>query len=248
MNKITKIGLTFLLAFFTIFTIHAQDIQRVRIDFETPDGCSRQLLLGFTQNNAATDGFDYGYDAATPDILPNDLNWLIENGRYVIQGVGAFEDTKVYPLGLFVTIQGTIKIALNSLENFNEEIDVYIYDSLENSYTKINDNYFENVTAAGEFHNRFSIAFKGPNLATDELVENEFDIKYLRNSNELFFSAHLANDIEHLTIYNIFGQRVLQQSLVKSNRFELNLNSNKSNVFIVHLKTTKGIISKKIII
>ncbi len=74
-------------------------IQRVRIDITTPTGYTRHLLLGFTQDNAATDGFDYGYDAHNIDDYDDDCNWMIGNDRYVIQGVGAFHESKTYPLG-----------------------------------------------------------------------------------------------------------------------------------------------------
>ena len=56
------------------------------------------------------------------------------------------------------------------------------------------------------------------------------------------------NSVEELTVYNLSGQRIINQSQIKSNRIKLNLNSSNSNVYIVHLKTTEGIISKKIII
>ena len=81
-------------------------IQRVRIDFTTPTGYVRHLLLAFTSNNAASDGFDYGYDGMVADDFPDDLNWMIEDDRYVSQGVGAFDQTKKYPLGLFLTNSG----------------------------------------------------------------------------------------------------------------------------------------------
>ena len=248
MNKVTKIGIAIMLFLITVVPNYAQDIQRVRIDFEATDGCSRQLLLGFTPNNAATDGFDYGYDGLAPDILPNDLNWIINNQRFVIQGVGSFDNTKKYPLGLYSTNTSTIKIKLNSLENFTEDIDVFVYDSLEETYTRINDTFYENLTETGEFQNRYYIAFMEPNLSSEDFSSTKNDIKYFRNSGELFFNPSLVNNIQQLTVYNIFGQQVINQSQIKSNRIKLNLNSSNSNVYIVHLKTTEGVISKKIII
>ena len=248
MNKVAKTGIVIMLFLITVIPNYAQEIQRVRIDFEAADGCSRQLLLGFTPNNAATDGFDYGYDGLAPDILPNDLNWIINNQRFVIQGVGSFDDTKKYPLGLYSTFTGTIKIELNSLENFTENINVFVYDSLEETYTKINDTFYENTTEAGAFQNRYFIAFKEPNLSSDDFSSAENDIKYLRNSGELLFNSNLINSVEQLTVYNLFGKRIFNQVQIQSNRIKLNLNSSNSNVYIVHIKTTKGIISKKIII
>jgi len=248
MNKVTSLILSAVLYTIILNTIYAQDIQRVRIDFETPDGCSRQLLLGFTPNNAATDGFDYGYDGLAPDMLPNDLNWLIEENRYVIQGVGAFENTKRYPLGLYVTIPGTIKIELHSLENFTENINVFVYDSLEETYTKINNAFYENTTDAGAFQNRYFIAFKEPSLSSDDFSNTENDIKYLRNSGELLLDNNSIEHITELSIFNVQGQRLLHKTQLQTKRFKLDFKTNSNTIYIVKLKTPNGVISKKIII
>jgi hypothetical protein len=97
-------------------------IQKIRINFVTPLGYTRQLLLGFTSDNSASDSFDYGYDARNIEDFPDDMNWLIDNDRYIIQGVGAFDETKKYPLGLFLTNSGSVDMSLNSLENFDSPI------------------------------------------------------------------------------------------------------------------------------
>ncbi len=81
-------------------------IKRVRLNFHSPENLNRELLLGFTPNNEATDGFDYGYDGGVPDSWPSDLNWLIEENRFVIQGVGTYEETKTYPFWLGLTNVG----------------------------------------------------------------------------------------------------------------------------------------------
>ena len=51
MNKVTKIGIAIMLFLITVIPNYAQEIQRVRIDFEAADGCSKQILLGLTTNN-----------------------------------------------------------------------------------------------------------------------------------------------------------------------------------------------------
>ena len=47
-------------------------VKRIRLNFKTPEGAIRPLLLGFVSDGNATDGFDYGYDAENIDEeLPN---------------------------------------------------------------------------------------------------------------------------------------------------------------------------------
>ena len=66
------------------------------------------------------------YDALNQDAYPYDLNWLVDNQRCVIQGVGAFDNSKKYPFWMFMSKDGAIEIALKALENF-----IYLpYDNL----------------------------------------------------------------------------------------------------------------------
>ena len=260
MNKIITLCTALILCLASTIQIQAQDIQRVRLDFETPQGFLRQLLLGFTPDNAATDGFDYGYDGATPQIIPDDLNWIIEDGRYVIQGVGAFDETKKYPLGLFLTNAGDITISLNSLENFDEAIDVYIYDAQNDTYFNINTGDFTSNIAAGDYWDRFYIAFvdenqaggsqsTGETLSIGDSILDQIQVKYLRNSHEILIDTNNQLYIKNLKIYNIFGQKLLQIDHVTEQRVKVPLTPNTSNnILLVRLKTTKGNILKKIVI
>ena len=174
-------------------------IQRVRIDFTTPNGYVRHLLLGFTSDNAATDGVDYGYDGLNPDDFPDDLNWMIEDGRYVIQGVGAFDDTKIYPLGLFLSNSGDIEIKLTALENFTEDVNVFVFDALLNTYTQINDSDYSSYSDSGEYLDRYFITFSENNANTDtalSIEENELNnlsIFFNKGSQELIVNSE--NDI-----------------------------------------------------
>ena len=57
----------------------ATQIQRVRVTFKSANGYTRYLLLAFTPNDTASDGFDYGYDALNIDNFADDMNWIIED-------------------------------------------------------------------------------------------------------------------------------------------------------------------------
>ena len=156
MNKITYISFVLLIAF---LNYSEAQVQLVRLDFVSPTGYVRPLLLGFDSTNTATDGVDFGWDVLNFDDIPGDLNYMIEGDRYVVQGVGAFNETKKYPLGLFLTYSGTITISLIALENFDTPIDVYIYDAILDTYTQINNADYTAVVPSGNYLNMYYIAF-----------------------------------------------------------------------------------------
>ena len=230
-------------------------IQRVRLDFKMPDGFVRHLLLGFTTDNSATDGVDYGYDTPTYDNFPDDLNWIIENERFVIQGVGEFNENKQYPLGMFLTNSGLIEISLTSLENFESTINVYLYDSLLETYTLINDTAFSNEFASGEYLNRFYIVFNNPNdensgdeniLSVDDQSKPIVNLKHVRNINELQISANSL--IEKIEIYNLLGKKIITKQNIHSLEIKLKIYHINSPYGLVRIYTQSGIITKKIIL
>lgn len=242
-----------LLGLIGINSLNAQ-IQRVRLDFTAPDGAVRQILLGFTPNNEASDGIDFGYDAANWDNFANDLNWIIEDYRYIIQGVGQFEDTKVYPMGMYLGETGDISISLNALENFDEEIDVYIYDALLDAYTLITDTDYTNTIEEGTHLDRFYIAFSIPAAHSNSTLSNEdFDktgvaIKYLNNSKEIFVASANSVFIEEIQLYNIEGRLLFSNTIDKETLYRKNYSPQSRGSYIIRVKTDKGYISKLIIV
>jgi hypothetical protein len=226
----------------------SDEVQRVYIDFTSPEGAVRHLLLGFTPNNEATDGFDFGYDAPNADVLPDDLNWIIEDDRYIIQGVGAFEDTKSYPFGMYLEHAGDIKISLVSLENFEVPIDVFVHDTQENTYTKINEFDFNATFDLGEYINRIKLAFKDPteNLSVSDYALDAIKLNYQKNNNLLIIDAHNIANIEGVNLYSVHGQKLLQSKYFNDRKIQLALNSINHDVIIVGIETSKGISHRKI--
>ncbi|MBT8273451.1 MAG: T9SS type A sorting domain-containing protein [Bacteroidia bacterium] len=258
---LTAFSAVFILGFSTVFAqvsekssqFRNNEIQRVRVDFETPMGFVRHLLLGFTPDNSATDGFDYGYDAANIEDLPDDLNWMIENERYVIQGVGAFDDTKMYPFGLFLENSGTVKFSLLALENFAQPIEVYIYDMTTDSYHNINGAKYIVELDPAEYINRYYIAFKDLNQAEENLSLDDYYSRFIRlKFNRLNNLLHIDTQdiflVNKLEIYDTIGKKLLAFKTTNSSTLELQLNNLQSNFLILKFETSVGVIYKRIMI
>lgn len=231
-------------------------IQRVRIDFVTPLGYTRHLLLAFTANNAATDGVDYGYDAPNIEVLPDDLNWRIEDQNYVIQGVGAFNATKSYPLAMFLDNSGEIQIALNSLENFTSSINVYIYDSVLETFTQINDANYTNQLTNGDHLDRYFITFSNnideitfvnSSNGTLGIENNQLDlakITYSKFSKELKVKASQGTNLKNVSVYNVLGQQILNKTRLNSNETSLTFSRAENQSYVVVIESSEGVFSK----
>jgi hypothetical protein len=186
------------------------EIKRIRLEFNSADGLIRPLLLGFTSNNIATEGFDYGYDALFTDEFDNDMFWSINNEKYVIQGVGEFNETKQYPLDINITNPGNINISLADLENFEESINVFIYDSLLNTYTSLNYTNYEIALEANSYQNRFYVTF----IANEALSDNDLQsqqsifVNYLGNSKEIYIKTNDVFSVKKVALVNLLGQTI----------------------------------------
>ncbi len=244
MNKITYICFVMLIAF---LNYSEAQVQRVRIEFQSPTGYVRPLLLGFDPTNTATDGVDFGWDVLNFDNIPGDLNWLIEGDRYVVQGVGAFAETKIYPFGLFLTYSGTITISLKALENFDTPINVYIYDAYLDTYTQINNTDYTTPMLSGDYLDMYFIAFMEPALSLVENDLQETEIRYLRNIKELYINTYNNSTIKQISLYNLLGQELFVLKDINNNEIKISLDFITTGISIVNIITDKGVLTKKII-
>lgn len=259
---IGNIGNTYATTLIAQSNNNANEIQRVRIDFVSPDKYTRHLLLAFTPDNAATDGFDYGYDALNPDNFRNDLNWMIEDKRYVIQGVGAFDETKQYPFGLFLGDSGNIEIILTGLENFDSEIDVFIYDLLLDTYTRINDDSFKTNIDAADYLNRFFIAFQAPEVDETPIDDDEIEtspivqventsINYLNKTNEIYIRMSNTVNVKQVYLVNLLGQIENSWNVLNADfnsEIKIPVKNISNGVYIIKVETNAGIINKKVLV
>jgi hypothetical protein len=224
-------------------------IQLIRLEFESPDGAKRPLALGFIPDNKATDGVDYGYDARANEMLPNDMFLMINNERYVIEGVGTFDETKTYPLGIFLTTNGNVKISVTALDNIEEDVEIFIKDNLTGETYKINNQPFEITLELGEYIDRFALAFQ-PRLKTlDEVKLADGIFTYMNNTiSELQINKIVDTEIMSITLFNYLGQTVKTwNSNFAGRHFSLPVKE-ATGVYIVQINTINGTVNKKIII
>ncbi|MBJ7879314.1 LamG-like jellyroll fold domain-containing protein [Gelidibacter salicanalis] len=228
------------------------DIKRIRLDFISPENTVRPLLLGFVPNDLATDGVDYGYDALNKDNYPSDLSWMINKSKYIIQGVGNFDETKRYPFALHLGKNGAAEIKLTELENFTETIDVYIYDSVLGTYHQINSTNFTISLDAGNYDNRFYLAFSEEKSLS--IIDEEFKnvvVKYLQNTDEIYIKTPNDIEVQQVSLVNIIGQTVQAWNATNttlSNDMKIPVKYLPDGNYIVKIQTTTGTFNKKVIV
>jgi hypothetical protein len=187
----------------------------IRIGYEDPELFHRQLLLGFLPNSAADIKFNTGYDAVMTDPREDELFYIIDNDltkKYVIQGVGNFDNTYEFPIGITITQEGQHTIMLDAVENFNHP--VYIKDSLLNTYYNLTESDFNLNLSEGIYLDRFYIVFQTNETlgnTTDIFANNEISAYYKNDA--VIIKNKNFNIIDRVKIYNGIGQQIKGMNL-----------------------------------
>lgn len=232
----------------TIVNNPENDIRpKFRIGFDAPKISHRQVLLTLDEN--ATDAVDWGYDAEMYEIFDDDMYWVLNNKKYVIQATNEFSFDKEIPIGIRTIEGGLISIKVDELENTEEYTSIYIKDNLTGETHDITNQAFEINLEAGEYQNRFFLVFQ-PRLLTMEEVTlfDGVDI-YMNNSiSELQLKRNVDTEILNVILFNYYGQQVNTWSINTNERFISLPLQVASGIYIVIVETKDGKLDKKIII
>ncbi|PKQ45231.1 T9SS type A sorting domain-containing protein [Confluentibacter flavum] len=182
----------------------------IRMGYEDPELFHRQLLLAFLPNRDADLNFNRGFDATMIDPREDEMFYIIENDltkKYVIQGVGTYDNIYEFPIGIIITQQGKHVIMLDAVENFTDP--VYIKDSLLNTYYNLSESNFSPNLPPGEYLDRFSIVFQATETLnnTKEVLTNNNISAYFKNDAIIIKNKNLIG-INQVTVFNVLGQKI----------------------------------------
>ncbi len=221
----------------------------VRIGYENPDGYHRQIVLGFLPDSPADLNYNIGYDAIMTDPRSDDFFYIIDNDlskKYVIQGVGAYDNSYVFPVGLTISKKGINSIMLDEVENFSDQ--VLIKDKVLNiTYNLSEANCVPNLSV-GDYLDRFEIIFQSQE--TLDIVENSLKkIKVFYNgSKQIIIQNKKQLKLNKISIYNLLGQNVLQvnNGFTTGDNMVIPFNY-KQGIYLVLIETNSGKETFKII-
>ncbi len=188
----------------------------IRIGFDIPGNYHRQLLLGIRPNT--TLGVDYGWDGRNFDAgNPGaDMNWNIDNEKYVIQAIPEInEDTKL-PLYIEMSKSGIVGFTLDAAVNLPKQAEgVFIEDNLLNISKEITtDEPYKIFLDEGTYTDRFYLSFKGKTNSNTVKPPLENIKTYMDNTNsELVILNDKNKSLNTAQLYTITGQLILNKNL-----------------------------------
>jgi hypothetical protein len=227
--------------------------KRIRLGFDSNNNYHRQVLLAFMEEKA-TSGIDDGYDGYMFDDFPNDMCLLNGEEQLVIEGEGFFDASSSYPIGVKTDTEGKVKFMLDGLENFDTGQAIYIHDSITDIYHDIRNEAFEINLPEGENNTRFSLRFTNRTLGVAEKTItniNTITTAYLKNENTIIINNNVLDVmVKKVSLFNSIGQSIISWKIENQEQQNIKLPVKKisSGVYIAKIQTTKGDLSKKIII
>ncbi|RKS43449.1 putative secreted protein (Por secretion system target) [Gillisia mitskevichiae] len=230
---------------------------KIRINFRSPKGYRRELLVGINPN--ATNGYDLGYDAPLNEYNVEDMFWLIKDHEFVIQGVSNFDVDQVLPIGMMIDEEGPINIGLKSWENLPDDKMVYIHDKWNDSIHDIKEIAYETTMKPGYIVDRFALIFfkeketitpidtiQVPMITPKDCLVT---MKHNYRDNEIQILNNEEIQIDNLYLYDLNGKLLVNHSSISNSKeVRISIKNYPSGVYIVKLKTTDKLITQKIII
>lgn len=274
MTKTMLLSLVLLATGLLSFSQQSDIRPKFRIGFDAPKIDHRQLLL--TVDNRASYGIDWGFDALMYQVLADDMYWVLENKKYVIQAVDSIVFEKQIALGVQTLTGGAITIKIDRLQNVSEEIGVFLMDKETNTLYNLRENNYTTTLPAGEYHNKYALVFRTKKAApvadgNAVLITEDIDAGYIDASENLVagepeiaypaITMYLDQMNTSITIknpdlvamntvvlYSMLGQLVQSWETNTSTQNLAIPTMPQPGVYVLHAYTENGKITKKIAI
>ena len=202
-----------------------------------------------------TTGFDVGYEGELFNGVSNPLaiyTHLVadsEGKNYQVQSLPPNNyENMIVPLG--INAEAGTAITINaSTNNFPSDINIYLEDKQDNSFTLLEaDSNFSftpenNLDGIG----RFYLHTTSGALSSDDFAINN-NISMYTSSNDNIRIVGIQNGNATVQLYTILGKEILKSSFTGSGINDIKVNDIPRGIYIVKLTTENGTLNRKIII
>ena len=201
-------------------------------------------------------GFDYGYEGQIfGSGNPNSLaiyTQLLENNEGVNYQTQSLPNTNyegmVVPIGVDALANAEITISAE-LNNFPANINVFIEDKLENTFTRLDatSNFSTTLSTNINSTGRFYLHTTSASLSTGSVLNNN-PISIYTTTRDNLRIVGIQNGTANVKLFNILGKQVVNVSFEGSGSNDIHLPTLSNGVYIVQVKNETGTINKKVVI
>lgn len=213
----------------------------------------------FYFQNGLTLGLDPGYDAGAFDQDTALSSRLVEDNQGTNFAINAMGLVSAYnqsvPLIINQSMGQTFRIDI-SQNTLPENVNVYIEDILENTFTPIIGKDFELTTESdlneeGRFQIHFTTEILGDVLNTNNVFNTDTVTIYKANINDFITISGIAASLDTTTatLYNMLGKSVHTKTLNTATQTQsISTQGLARGVYVVKLKAGNAMFSKKVLV
>jgi len=226
-------------------------LPQLKLGFEylDPDGkyIHRQIGVNFKDGNSKAN--EKGFDSSMYDLQATDMYFKFDGDatKYAIAGLGAFDKTVQIPLGIDMATAGNVNFMIDNFAKINGT--VFIRDLQARRFYNISNGVITLHLDAGTYQNRFFLTFGNETtLGVDDLLQNKVVLYFDNYTSEVVIRKNNLT-IDNVTLFNVLGQKAhYWKSVEDSDEIRLPIKAISNGIYMVNLKTDKGVVSKKIFI
>ena len=229
-------------------------IPEIRILTKINDSYYRESLIAFRANTDAS--FKAGCDGRIAQKLASDVYLRADDNDLSIKSITYDIDAKV-PFGVKAQNNGsTYSITINKLRDVSDNVDVYIHDKLNNTYTDIRNGVFDITLDAGTYNDRFEVVFKNASQEqeeldiTEEVITSSFNVYQNNTNNVLTIKNPKAYIVKSFTMYDVTGKIIYnKQNLGNNEEYTFPTSTLSNGMYLTKVVTDRDFeITKKVMV
>lgn len=197
-------------------------------------GAFKQLAFGYEEG--ATDGYDFGTDAAAAPGTFINFYSLIGGTGYAIQGRAyPWTINDQIPLGYSTTIVGPFDITLDHNDTFFDSKDIFLQDLTTGTVHNLQTGPYTFNTAIGTFNSRFVIHYINPLLSNQAHVLDANTIVASAKNNVITIESKLLK-ITSVEVYDLLGRLLFGTTDLNQNQYVISTLTAKNQALAVKIK------------
>lgn len=232
--------------FFNARTANANStsVDRYWLRLSTPLGVNNDILVAYKEG--ATNDYEIDYDAKMMANPPDAFYSVLNEDKLVIQGRKFPLNTNdAVTLGARFYQPGSYKVSILKKEGiFDNGQEIYLKDKLVGKLVNLQyEDYTFNVSAEGNITDRFEIVYRNNATLSTDNVNKQNVVVY---KNEDHYTIESMDKITEIFLFDAAG-KLINKFLPNANKAEVSSQNLSKGVYILKIKTSGKIISKKVI-
>jgi hypothetical protein len=226
-------------------------IPEIRVHTHINNTFYKENVIAFRKSTPNNKSFNKFYDGRNANQLSSDAYLISDDEELVIKSINYNESVRLQ-LGLKSSKDNTpFSIKINSLKAVPKDVNIYLFDKENNTYTNIKNDAFEINLDEGVYNNRFEITFQQQVLSTDNNNTLE-SFKVYQDNNLSILTIHNPNalNIQSLTVLDVSGKKIIHNTISSSTpTYKCSTKQLSNGVYVVQTNiANQQVFTKKIVV